>query len=223
MTAPALMNLPPALDPDPFVDEYFDQHDRCFASYVVAVRREKNNRNGLTQDRTGYLDPVGFRPPWMLPHEYIQTIPRERGRNRIFMDYDSYIADTKKAYTEWEVECRKGMQVAFGKEYRPGMAVTPAVLAAVGPAPRAWQPADAARKGNKWILFGEGVMPEKLAQYFPAAEQTIEDTLSWDDEPPSLAVAIAEDIEDDDDKRQASTPPRRSHHRAKPREDAEEG
>jgi hypothetical protein len=194
MTAPSFM----------FASEsrlFRDQHGRSWESAVTMLSKQPGER-GLMYDRIGYLTPVDHDAPWMLPHEYITTVAGTRFGDEVFMDYDRYIADTRQAYTEWEQQVRRLMQKAFGTEYHPGMAPTPGVIADAGPAPRAWQPADAARKGNRWILYGEGEMPSKLAPFFTVADPTLDDDLSWEDEPPARgnAAAVVEAAEEDADR-----------------------
>ncbi len=190
-------------------DEYFDQHGRGFTSSVVSTDRDPMNPGSLSQDRTGYLSPIIdpangpiYGPlPWMLPNEFIATMPKVRGQNRVHMDYEGFIASRVDAYNEWEREIVKAMQRSFGKEYRPGMEPSPGVLNEVGQPPQAWQPADAclhAKAGSAvrdWILYGIGEMPAQMVKYFPkaAAEKAQVDASSeWDDEATGDNLAAAE-------------------------------
>jgi hypothetical protein len=52
---------------DNTTDTFYDQHGREFESAVVTLNRQPGERSVLTHDRTGYLSPVGFTPPWLLP------------------------------------------------------------------------------------------------------------------------------------------------------------
>ena len=187
---------------------YTDQHGRRFRASATEVRSDPNDTNALMYDRTGLMYPDGWSAPypfWSHYPEYVETVQDDMGANHVLLNYDRFISETSDAHGEWQKRVDDLMRDAFGTEWKPGMAPTPQVIRKAGPAPRAWQPADAARRGNRYVLFGEGVCPEKLKPYFERKPQDGLPTLDEGEETLDIYADpqvsdVVEAAEDDADK-----------------------
>ena len=176
-----------------FADEYFDQHGRGWKYSVTTVSRDRNSPDSLTQDRNGYGSAIDCNPPWRLPEQYIYTLAKVKGQNRIHNDYSGYIESHRGEYTKWHTHGVNLQRQASKSQYVVGMDLSADVRQVLGPSPEPWQIAAAARDSkpgsavHQWLIWGVGVMPPQLAQYFPAkAEEMARESgapSEWDDEP----------------------------------------
>lgn len=155
------------------VKHYADQHGRLWRWTV----------DKLSDAPVGYPAPEGWDAPWLPPVEFMRVIAPENGRNRVEIDYDGFIQSRREADGEYQTGVRKLMQRTMGAEYDPNMAPTPAVLDIAGPPPQSYLPAAAAKAGNRWVLFGEGTMPSRLAPAFAVqqAKVAMDDPAYWED------------------------------------------
>lgn len=160
-----------------------------------------------TGDPCGLLEPH-FSAPWLPPQQFM----RYDGEDHVLrINYDALIAErtrARKAYFE------KGKRYGFekyGALFDPSKPFTEEILLHLGPEPLPYEPAIAAKQGNRWILGLKGPngetpkMPEKLAKWFTkpvVKEEVFEDTFEDELEAPKRGpgrpkrITIPEDEEE---------------------------
>ena len=198
-----------------FADDYFDQHGRGWKYSVTTIGRDRMNPNTLTQDRNGYGHPIDCAPPWKIPEEFVTTIAKVKGQNRIHLDYTGYINTLKDEWNGFHRRQENLMRQAFKSQYVVGMEPSADVLHVLGDHPQFYQIAEACRDSkpgsavHQWLIWGEGVMPTKLAEFFPEKVEELAresgNATAWDDEPTGENLAAVERAEG-----------KRSHHKQKP-------
>ena len=199
---------------------YTDQHGRRFKSSVVMVHKVYDPPGAVLYDRTGYLVPVGWSSPyqfWNFAPDFISAVANTDYDNALHFDYESFILDRKEKHAAWEAGVNNAMRAQFKTAWEPGLTPTVEALKVAGPRPQAWQPADAARRGNRWVLFGEGECPKALAEFFvaPVAAPTIDlgepgvDIYADEQVAPDI-----EQVEDEEDRRRAKDAERKRRERA---------
>lgn len=153
-----------------------DQHGRLW--HVVLEmnkppkRRRKNGMgNGLTP--VGQIMPL-FKAPLIPPSKYL----RVDGIASLTIDYPRWVADLKRAATDYEAMKRKEAIRLYRDAAPAALDKNPPpieLLDVIGPPPKPWQPVEAARQGNKWILGLVAAMPDWAQPFFPPkVEETFE-------------------------------------------------
>lgn len=127
------------------------------------------------------FDPVGWAAPWYPPNQYM-ALQVENFQPRAVIDYTRLIADRKVAEREYRRSARRVGQKLHGQAFRAEMERTPTaqMLEVIGSPPHPWQLADAARRGDRWILGLTDTPNEKLARFLPSPDRD-PDALSDED------------------------------------------
>jgi hypothetical protein len=168
----------PKGQPDRRRDQMFtDQHGRSWYAVIELA----------TGDPCGPLD-ARFDAPLKVPQKYIKTT-KEHGK--LHINYDGWIADIRRANEDYDKQFRAHAIRMFGDKAADAIDnPPPALLDAAGPRPNAWQPVDAAKKGNKWVLglVPSSAKPPWAKEFFPdvVAPKTAYPDLEYEDVSPAI-------------------------------------
>lgn len=135
-----------------------DQHGR---EWGVTVETSRGQMLAV-----GTFEPIGWVAPWLPPTQYLGLDFREY-RPRIAIDYVRLIADRKVALREYQQRARRVGQKLHGQAYRSDQPPTHQMIEEIGEPPHAWQLAEAASRGDRWILGLTDSINSKVAKYLP--------------------------------------------------------
>lgn len=115
---------------------------------------------------TGPIRPVDFKPPLLVPQEFIEYDPMEP--NFIKINYAKWLRSLEDARRNWEQKLISRAERMYGDQAgkyikKPSQEL----LAAVGPEPLPPEPVQAAAAGNKWVLGLSPVKPAWAEAFFP--------------------------------------------------------
>jgi len=159
------------------------QQDR--RSYVQA-KDEHGRLWGVTVEATrgkmlpvGPFEPLGWTAPWYPPSQYMD-LSFESFQPQVKIDYVRLIADRRVALREYQQRARRVGQKLHGQAFRADQPPTHQMIEEIGEPPHAWQLADAARRGDRWVLGLTDQINPKVAKYLPEPDRD-EDGFSDDD------------------------------------------
>ena len=126
----------------------------------------------------GPFEPLGWRAPWYPPAKYFRLDPDTP--HLVKIDLAQLVADQKAAHQEYQAQLRRAGVAIHGHAHDPNAAPTKEVLDIIGTPPWPWEIAEAARRGDKWILGLSAEVNEALAKLLPSKRST--EDLEFDEE-----------------------------------------
>lgn len=148
-----------------------DQHGRRWS---VLVEKE-------TYDAAGPYSPVGWSAPWLPPQKPGYFVLDRDQPHLVQIHYERITADQQVAESEYEGQLRKLGVALHGHAYDPEAPPTKNVMDVLGDRPWSWQVAEAARRGDRWILGQSEKVNEKLAALIPAKRRRLDDVSDFDE------------------------------------------
>ena len=142
------------------------------------VFRDQHGRGWGATVENSSVHPVGpltpqFEAPLIPPNHFLKLFPGDQ--QNIEVDYDAWLKLLDAEQEEWETSMWEHAMLLPGDTNELVKNPPPALVRAAGRQPRVYKDVVlAARNGNRWVLFNEGEMPAKAAQYFVVETKAVE-------------------------------------------------
>lgn len=119
-------------------------------------------------------EPIGWSAPWYPPSQYMKLDPENP--HLVVIEDERCVADQRQSHRDRAKMIRQLGQEKHGHAFDENAPPTKQILDLVGPEPWAWQLAEAARRGDRWVLGLTDKVNEALVKFLP---QPAEDE-EWD-------------------------------------------